>query len=106
VNREGFRSEMPMGPSRMISILNIKAGKCWYADEGKKIFMETYVNRKTGDCPSFMGEAMDASADKSPAGALPCEGFAKKTTLGGDKVAGRAVVEAEIQVLLNGLTAN
>jgi hypothetical protein len=38
-----------------------------------------------------MGEAMDAGADKSATGDVPCEGYAKKTSLGGDTVAGRAV---------------
>jgi len=91
VNRDGFRSELPMPGGRMITILNSKAGKCWYAYDNKKILMESSVNRKTGDCPSFMGEAMDESANKSPTGAVQCEGYAKKSSLGNDTVAGRAV---------------
>jgi hypothetical protein len=91
VNRDGFRSELPMPTGRMITILNSKAGKCWYVYDSKKILMESSVNRKTGDCPSFMGEAMDASANKSPTGAVQCEGYAKKISLGNDTVAGRAV---------------
>lgn len=90
VNREGFRSEIPMPGGRMITILNSKAGKCWYIDDSKKIFTESPVNRKTGDCPSFMGEAMDANAEKSPAEVLPCEGFSKKVSQGNATVAGRA----------------
>ena len=91
LSRDGLRSEMPMPVGRMLTILNDKAGKCWYADDSKKIFMEATLNRKTGDCPSFMGEAMDANADKSPATAVPCEGYAKKSSLGGATVAKRAV---------------
>jgi RNA polymerase sigma-70 factor (ECF subfamily) len=91
VSREGFRSEMPMPTGRLITIQNSKAGKCWYVDDAKKIYMETSVNQKTGECPSFMGEAMDANAEKSPAGGVPCEGYAKKSSLGEDTVAGRAV---------------
>lgn len=91
LSKDGLRSEIPMPAGSMITILNGKAGKCWYADDNKKIFMEATLNRKTGDCPSFMGEAMDASADKSPTDAVPCEGYAKKSSLGGATVAGRAV---------------
>jgi hypothetical protein len=91
VNRVGFRSEMQMGPSKIINIANSKEGKCWYADEGKNILMETSFNLKTGICPSFMGEAMDAGADKSSAEAVPCEGYTVKISLGGDIVAGREV---------------
>lgn len=91
VSREGFRSEMPMPGSRMITIQNAKTGKCWYVNEARKIYSEVAVNKKTGDCPSFMGEAMDAGADKSPAGDVPCEGYARKSSVGSGTVAGRAV---------------
>jgi hypothetical protein len=91
VSREGFRSELPMPGGRMITILNSKAGKCWYIDDSKKIFTDRPVNHKTGDCPSFMGDAMDANAEKSPAEVKPCEGFAKKVSQGNATVAGRAV---------------
>lgn len=90
LSRDGLRYEIPMRPGRMVTILNGKAGKCWYADDSKKIFMETDLNRETGDCPSFMGEATDASADKSSAAAAPCEGYAKKSSLGAAVVAKRA----------------
>lgn len=91
VSREGFRSEMPMPGSRMVTIQNAKTGKCWHVNEAKKIYSEVAVNKKTGDCPSFMGEAMDAGADKSPAGDVPCAGYARKAGPGSGTVAGRAV---------------
>lgn len=92
VNREGFRAEMPLPIGRMISILNSKVGKCWYIDEGKKTYMELSANSTKSDCPSFMGEAMDEGAEASLSSvAVPCEGYAKKSAVGTDTVAGRAV---------------
>jgi len=91
INREGLRSEMPMGTTRIISITNSKSGKCWYADEGKKIYMESAYNKKTGECPSFMGGDMEAKTESPSAEALPCEGYAKKTSMGSDTVASRSV---------------
>jgi len=91
VSRDGFRSEMPMPGSRMITIQSAKAGKCWHVMDAKKIYSEVAVDKKTGDCPSFMGEAMDAGADKSPTGDVPCEGYARKSSAGSGTVAGRAV---------------
>jgi len=90
VSREGFRSEMPMPGSRMVTIQNGQAGKCWHVNVAKKIYSEVAVNKKTGDCPSFMGEAMDAAADKSPVGDVPCAGYARKAAAGGGTIAGRA----------------
>jgi len=89
VSREGFRSEMLMPGSRMVTIQNAKSGKCWHVNEAKAIYSEVAVNKKTGDCPSFMGEAMDAGASKSPVGDVPCAGYANKVAAGGGAIAGR-----------------
>jgi hypothetical protein len=91
VNQDGSRSDLPSVSGRMLSITNIKAGKCWYADEQKKIIVEYQLNKKTGECPYYIPGASDDSENNSSTEAVPCEGYTQKKSQGKDTVAGRAV---------------
>jgi hypothetical protein len=90
INRDGMRNEMAMPGGNNITIQNMKAGKCWYVDDVKKIYTESPINKKTGDCPPFMGEAVDVNLDKSTTADEQCQGYTKKVSLGSATVAGRA----------------